>query len=102
MTTPGSAYSAGFGSQGPPWRPKSCSWCGEQQFEAGFIEDTGQSSQGAARWIPGALERGFFGGAVRFGKERIDIQGFRCIVCGHLELFAPGTRPEDQSRGVGT
>lgn len=76
-----------------PWRPRSCSWCGEQQFDAGFVEDTGQGSLGAVRWVVGPLERGFFGGVVRFGRDRIDIHGFRCTSCGHLALFAPGQPP---------
>ena len=48
----------------------NCSQCGGIEFEDGFVEDTGQGSSGYLRWIPGALERGIFGGAVRLGKPR--------------------------------
>lgn len=67
---------------------KGCSWCGSIQLEPGFIEDTGQGSRGFARWIVGGLEKGIFGGAARFGRERLDISGMHCAQCGHLEFFA--------------
>lgn len=67
---------------------KGCSWCGSIQLEPGFIEDTGQAAKGFARWIPGEMNKGLFGGAQRFGRERIDITGQRCIACGYLCLFA--------------
>jgi len=70
-----------------PWRPASCSWCGEASFDPGFLQDSGEGSQGALRWVTGALERSFFGGAKSFGRERRDVQGARCSACGHLELF---------------
>ncbi|KAB2347044.1 hypothetical protein F8566_21770 [Actinomadura rudentiformis] len=57
-------------------------------MEPGFIEDAGESSKGFARWIAGPLERGAFGGAKRFGKERWQVDAFRCRQCAHLELFA--------------
>lgn len=65
-----------------------CPWCSGTNFEPGFVEDTGQSAQGFARWIPGEMNKGLFGGAQRFGRERIDITGQRCIACGYLCLFA--------------
>lgn len=65
-----------------------CAWCGERGFEPGFIEDTGQAARGFARWIPGEMQKGIFGGASRFGRERMDITGQRCLSCGYLALFA--------------
>ncbi|GAA1790458.1 hypothetical protein GCM10009811_14170 [Nostocoides veronense] len=65
-----------------------CPWCGETGFEPGFIEDTGQAAKGFARWIPGEMNKGIFGGAARFGRERMDINGQRCLSCGFLALFA--------------
>ncbi len=56
------------------------------------MEDMGQSSQGYARWIPGPLERGIFGGAYRLGKQRFPIAAHRCGACGYLSLFV---LPED-------
>ncbi len=69
-------------------RRQACIWCGSTQLESGFIEDTGQGSRGFARWIVGDLEKGIFGGAARFGRERLDISGVRCAQCGHLDFFA--------------
>ncbi|TQS41125.1 hypothetical protein FL583_31550 [Cryptosporangium phraense] len=57
-------------------------------MEEGFVEDSGEYSQGFSRWIPGPLERGIFGGARRMGKPRRAIRAFRCQRCGHLELYA--------------
>ena len=67
-----------------------CTQCGTIGLEQGFVEDSGQASQGFARWIAGRLERGPFGGAKRFGKPRWQIDAFRCPRCAHLELFAAG------------
>ncbi|MFJ8073282.1 hypothetical protein ACIQ7Q_04845 [Streptomyces sp. NPDC096176] len=57
-------------------------------MEPGFVEDSGEGSRGYARWIQGALERGVFGGARRLGRPRRQIDAYRCVSCGHLELFA--------------
>ncbi|CAN5423455.1 hypothetical protein BH10ACT1_BH10ACT1_10900 [soil metagenome] len=67
-----------------------CTHCNATPLVEGFVEDTGQSSYGYARWIPGPLKRGVFGGAKRLGKERWVINAHRCPNCGHLELFASG------------
>lgn len=66
----------------------SCSQCGHELSDEGFVEDMGEASQGYARWIAGPLERGVFGGAKRMGRPRMAITAFRCRGCGHLELFA--------------
>ena len=71
-----------------PQHYPSCSACGGESLEPGFVEDAGESSQGYARWIPGALERGIFGGASRLGKERWVVEAWRCTSCQHLDLFA--------------
>ncbi|GAA4587355.1 hypothetical protein GCM10023194_36000 [Planotetraspora phitsanulokensis] len=65
-----------------------CTQCGEIGLEPGFVEDAGQSSQGYLRWIEGALERGPFGGAKRLGRQRWQVDAYRCPRCAHLELFA--------------
>ncbi|QEU78041.1 hypothetical protein [Streptomyces subrutilus] len=65
-----------------------CTHCGATDLEPGFVEDTGEHARGYARWIPGPLERGLFGGAKRMGKPRRQIDAYRCPRCGHLELFA--------------
>ncbi|MFF4776013.1 hypothetical protein ACFY05_24465 [Microtetraspora fusca] len=69
-----------------------CTQCGDPNLEPGFIEDSGEHSQGYGRWIPGPLERGVFGAARRFGKPRWIIDAHRYVRCSHLELFV---RPKD-------
>jgi predicted nucleic-acid-binding Zn-ribbon protein len=66
----------------------TCTQCKFEELDEGFIEDTGQGTQGFARWIGGPLERGLFGGAKRLGRRRWKIAAFRCRQCGHLELYA--------------
>ncbi|WP_320773192.1 hypothetical protein [Streptomyces sp. CRN 30] len=66
----------------------TCTHCATVGLEEGFIEDAGEHSRGYARWIEGALERGFLGGAKRMGRTKRRIAAFRCPKCGHLELFA--------------
>ncbi|WP_246179232.1 hypothetical protein [Actinomadura decatromicini] len=66
----------------------TCTQCGGEDMEPGFVEDTGDHSRGYARWIAGALERGVFGGAKRLGRPRWQIDAWRCRRCGHLELYA--------------
>lgn len=68
-----------------------CTQCDTTPLVEGFVEDGGESSFGYARWIPGPLQRGIFGGAKRLGKERWVINALRCPQCGHLELFASAT-----------
>jgi hypothetical protein len=65
-----------------------CTQCGCVGLEPGYVEDAGQHSRGYSRWIGGPLERGVFGGARRFGKQRWQIEAFRRPECAHLELFA--------------
>ena len=81
------AYTPGPGGAGAQ-PPRSCGWCGEQAFEEGFIEDSGQASRGRARWVEGPLEIGLLGGTALFGRQRRNVAAQRCTACGHLELFA--------------
>ena len=69
----------------------ACSACGGESTSEGFIEDRGEASGGYLRWIPGALERGIFGGAKVAFKQRVPIAAWMCARCGHLDLYAmPG------------
>lgn len=72
----------------PARRTRTCPACGGESFEPGFVEDAGEASQGYARWIPGPLQRGLFGGAKKYGKARFAIEADRCSACHHLMLFA--------------
>jgi ribosomal protein L37E len=66
----------------------SCSSCGGETFDPGFVEDAGEGSRGYTRWIPGPLERGIFGGARKAGKQRFMIEANRCSRCGFLMMYA--------------
>ncbi len=68
-----------------------CTYCAGTELEPGFLEDRGEGSGGYVRWVEGALARGIFGGAKRFGRPRRAVDTYRCIRCGHLDMFA---RPE--------
>ncbi|MGW0177998.1 hypothetical protein [Nocardia sp. NPDC003345] len=70
-----------------------CTWCAGTELEAGFLEDRGEGAGGHVRWVQGALERGIFGGAKRFGRPRRAVDVYRCVRCGHLEMF---TRRESE------
>jgi hypothetical protein len=76
------------GFPGSPEKAGACSSCGRSGLEPGFVEDSGEGSRGYARWIAGPLQRGVFGGARRMGKQRWQIEAFRCPACGHLDLYA--------------
>ena len=58
-----------------------------RMWEAGFIEDSGEGSPGFARWIPGALERGMFGGARRMGRQRFEVVAMACQRYRHVDLY---------------
>jgi hypothetical protein len=66
---------------------KSCSSCGHEELEPGFITDTG-ARPGYGRWVRGQLETGPLGGARLLGRDKIDVQAYRCTRCNHLELYA--------------
>ena len=65
------------GEQESPRDSRRCSWCGASNFEPGFIEDSGQSSRGFARWIVGDLEKGIFGVSP---FESLDVDGVGRLV----------------------
>ena len=67
---------------------RKCTHCGATGLEPGFIRDAGEGSQGFARWVEGALQRGVFGGAKVMGRPQWEIDVYRCPRCRHLELFA--------------
>jgi hypothetical protein len=54
--------------------------------EARTIEGTDMARY--VRWIAGPLQRGIFGGAARFGRQRTPVHACRCAACNHLDLFA--------------
>ena len=66
---------------------RACTWCRCPDLEQGFVADVGQGSRGFSQWIAGPLETGPLGGARVMGKDRYEIQAWRCTRCGHLEHF---------------
>jgi hypothetical protein len=69
---------------------RRCTSC-QGELQIGFLEDKGERGAiGASRvlsWITGEAETGVFGGAKVLGKERHEVTAYRCVQCGHLELF---------------
>ncbi|MDQ3402687.1 MAG: hypothetical protein M3548_04745 [Actinomycetota bacterium] len=65
-----------------------CASCGAADLEAGFVMDSGQNARGYTSWVAGALERGMFGGAKLFGKQKWAIEAHRCPRCHFLNMFA--------------
>ncbi|RZS29554.1 hypothetical protein EV193_12039 [Herbihabitans rhizosphaerae] len=61
-----------------------CAACGALRLQPGFIEDP---QRGYARWIPGQMERGVFGGAKRAGRERWATEAYRCTECNFLNQY---------------
>lgn len=78
------------GGRQPSSGVPACTACRSESLEQGFVEDNGEGSQGFARWIPGALQRGLFGGARRMGMPRFEIVAMRCTQCHHLDLYVGG------------
>jgi hypothetical protein len=68
---------------------QSCSSCGHEELEPGFMADAGEGSRGYGRWVRGKLETGIFGGAKLSGREQYEVRAYRCPRCGHLDLFTP-------------
>jgi hypothetical protein len=69
---------------------KSCSSCGHEELEPGFVSDSGGNSDGNGygRWVRGELEVGMLGGAKLTGRKQFEVQAFRCTRCSLLHLFA--------------
>lgn len=65
----------------------ACAACGAVELEPGFVLDSGQSARGFSQWVPGALERGIFGGPKVMGKPRFVIEALRCRRCNFLNQY---------------
>lgn len=72
----------------PPAPAISCTHCGAEQVDLGFIPDRGGGMEGYVTWVEGALELGLFGPR-RLGRRRYAVEAYRCRRCSHLEFFAP-------------
>ena len=68
---------------------KSCSSCGNEILEPGWIVDARQGMEN--KWVRGAMERGIFGGPKQAFKEKWEIAAYRCTRCSKLELYALDT-----------
>lgn len=65
---------------------KSCSSCGNETLEPGWIVDARQGMEN--KWVRGAMERGIFGGPKQAFKDKWEIEAYRCTRCSKLELYA--------------
>jgi hypothetical protein len=65
-------------------RPSKCAKCQGSMTE-GFIPDQGEMRRVSA-WTEGAPRKSWLG--VRWGKQKIEIQTWRCTRCGFLESYA--------------
>ena len=69
---------------------RTCSRC-DGALRLGFLEDKGERGSIAASrvlsWIDGPAGKGVFGGAKVLGKVRHEVKAYRCLACGHLDLF---------------
>ena len=63
-----------------------CPKCGSEMLE-GFILDMTDAGTSVSQWVAGRPERSWTGPKVG-GKERHQIQSYRCRKCGYLESYA--------------
>ena len=69
--------------------PDKCPKCGGR-MEEGFILEHVNACRHVSRWVEGKPEISFFMGARVDGRVQLQIQSFRCVVCGLLESYALG------------
>jgi len=62
-----------------------CPKCGAKMQEGFLIE-----SKLPLRWMAGKPEGSVPGGTTAQGREQRQIESYRCVECGHLELYARG------------
>jgi predicted nucleic-acid-binding Zn-ribbon protein len=63
--------------------PSKCPKCGAEMRE-GFILDHRLPS----RWFAGKVETSILGNIKASGREQRQIESYRCVGCGYLELYA--------------
>ena len=56
-------------------------------MELGWIMDVTHAGSDQPAWVPGMVEKGFWGVKLR-GKARLPVNTFRCPKCGQLKSFA--------------
>lgn len=64
-----------------------CSKCQGTMTE-GFLADTTRSAINAGQWIEGFEEKSIWGGVKLRGKNKYNVQSWRCQRCGFLENYA--------------
>lgn len=67
---------------------RSCSSCGGETLEPGFMTDRNVGDGGYALWLSGQLEATQHRGAKHRGRNQLAVHAHRCTRCGHLDLFA--------------
>lgn len=66
---------------------RACPDCGGP-MTAGFPLDEMHGGRRPAYWVDGEAERSFLLGTKLRGKAIFKIEGFRCEVCGLLQMYA--------------
>ena len=66
----------------------TCPKC-NSSMELGALLDRGHGDQlNTTDWLEGAPEKSFWSGVKTKGKERFEVQTYRCSRCGYLESYA--------------
>lgn len=63
----------------------TCTYCGGL-IKEGYLVDYGDGARPLG-WIKGAVRRGMMGGAKTLFETKYATQAYRCVDCGHLEIF---------------
>jgi len=66
---------------------KKCTVCG-QKLEDGFLLEFAVGTAFPVRWVKGAPEKTFSGVLSWTDRENFGVRAFKCVVCGHVELYA--------------
>ena len=65
----------------------ACTYCGGWIEEGHLMDEADTGTTKPLRWLRGPLRKGAFGGAKTAFKGKFDTVAYRCVNCGHLELF---------------
>jgi hypothetical protein len=63
-----------------------CVQCGGD-LEEGFLRDATYGGSVPSTWVEGEPERSFWTGTKLSGKVQYQVQAYRCVKCGRIELY---------------